>query len=119
MLDSLKGAPAQASTRARALLASFRAAQGDRRAADSLLALVTGGGYEDHHVAYSVGAAYAQLGDRGRAGSWLTRAAPTGFPCYPWYEKDPLLAPLHADPEFRILLTRLRDARNAAAARYR
>ena len=119
MLDSLKGAPAQASTRARALLASFRAAQGDRRAADSLLALVTGGGYEDHHVAYSVGAAYAQLGDRGRAGSWLTRAAQTGFPCYPWYEKDPLLAPLHADPEFRILLTRLRDARNAAAARYR
>ena len=47
-----------------------------------------------HHVAYSIGTAYAQLGDPRAAVRWLERAAATGFPCYPWYARDPLLAPL-------------------------
>jgi hypothetical protein len=64
----------------------------------------------DHHVAYSVGAALAQLGDVNASLRWLTRAADTGFPCYPWFERDSLLDPLRKHPQFVELLGRLRTA---------
>ena len=43
----------------------------------------------DHHVSYSLGATYAQLGDLPEANRWLAEAARTGFPCYPWYAAGP------------------------------
>jgi DNA-binding winged helix-turn-helix (wHTH) protein/TolB-like protein len=104
--------------RAQAVLASFLAARGERGPAGELLAAVTGGPYVDHHVAYSVGAAYAQLGEAGRATRWLTRATETGLRCYPWYERDPLLHPLAADPEFMKLKAELRRSWDTARSRY-
>jgi hypothetical protein len=50
----------------------------------------------DHHVAYSTVVAYAQLGQLEEALRWLSRAVDSGFPCYPWFEQDPLLEPLRA-----------------------
>jgi len=68
----------------------------------------------DHHVAYSVGAAFAQLRDGSAALEWLERSADTGFPCYPWFARDPLLDPVRSDPRFARLLTRLKAADQAA-----
>jgi hypothetical protein len=72
----------------------------------------------DHHVAYSLGVALAQLGDRAEARRWLTRAATEGFPCYPWYVNDPLIQPLKSDTAFQQFLSQLRDQFEKNQARY-
>jgi hypothetical protein len=74
--------------------------------------------YTDHHVAYSLGAAYAQLGRPREAVEWLRRAAETGFPCHPWYARDPLLAPLRGGHEFQRLIQELHAGQRAAQERY-
>ena len=71
----------------------------------------------DHHVAYSLGAAVAQLGDTDESLKWLEQAADTGFPCYPWFERDPLLDPMRRQPGFVRLIARLRDAHEQARRR--
>jgi hypothetical protein len=60
-------------------------------------------GYMDHHVAYALGAAEAQLGHPDEAVKWLRTAAETGFPCYQWAERDTLLNPIRSDGRFSIL----------------
>jgi serine/threonine-protein kinase len=119
ILDSLKDSPsAPAAARARAALASFSAARGDRAKAEALTRQVIRSGYVDHHVAYSLAAAYAQLGRMGEAREWLARAVETGFPCYPWFRRDPLLEPVRKDPEGHRFMERLRESWEAARARY-
>jgi hypothetical protein len=54
-----------------------------------------------------------QLGEPAASVLWLQRAADTGFPCYPWFERDTLLEPVRHDPGFVRLLNRLRGARKA------
>jgi hypothetical protein len=74
----------------------------------------------DHHVAYSLGAAFAQLGQADESIAWLQRAADTGFPCYPWFARDTLLTPVRQHPSFVRLLENLRGAferQRVAAAR--
>jgi TolB-like protein/Flp pilus assembly protein TadD len=119
MLDSLSGsASAPAAARARSTLASFLAFRGERKRATALIDTVVRSGYMDHHVAYSLGAAYAQVGRLEDARSWLSRAAETGFPCNPWFERDPLLDPLRRDPVSREFLDALRRSWESARARY-
>lgn len=72
----------------------------------------------DHHVAYSLGAAWAQLGDAPVAVKWLQQAADSGFPCYPSLMQDTLLDPIRRAPEFSALLDRLRRRYEEDAARY-
>jgi serine/threonine-protein kinase len=118
LLDSLRQSPAlPAATRARATLASFLAARGDTGNARALLDEVARGSYMDHHVAYSVGAAHAQLGHRDEAQRWLTRAVETGFPSYPWYARDPLLQPFRASKEGATFLSALRQSAEATKRR--
>jgi tetratricopeptide (TPR) repeat protein len=118
LLDSLRHSPAvPAATRARATLASFLAARGDAVNARALLDEVARGSYMDHHVAYSVGAAHGQLGDRAEAQRWLTRAVETGFPSYPWYARDPLLQPFRASKEGATFLSALRQSGEATKGR--
>jgi Flp pilus assembly protein TadD len=117
MLAQLRGS-GQVERRAQATLASFLAARGEQARAEELLRAVTGGAYMDHHVAYSLGVAYAQLGRRDEALRWLRNAVDTGFPCSPWYEYDPLLQPLRGDAEFRRLLEELRAVREKTETRY-
>jgi hypothetical protein len=59
----------------------------------------------DHHVAYSLGAAFAQLDMPDEALRWLSQARQDGFPCYPWFERDPLLAKLKQRPAFQAFST--------------
>ena len=86
--------------RGRALLASFLAARGAKQEALALVKDVLSRPYQDHHVAYSLGAAYAGLGRKDEAFRWIRQAAETGLLCSEWYVNDPLLAPLRTDPEF-------------------
>lgn len=115
MLQSLAGhQSASTSARAGAALAGVLAAQGESSSARTYVDRVLKADYRDHHVAYSLGAAYAQLGDTGEAERWLRTAADTGFPCLPWFERDPLLQPLRARPEFSALLEYVRERRESA-----
>ena len=119
ILDSLRAsASTPASMRARSSLASFLAFRGDRTGAERLIGEVIASEYMDHHVAYSLGAAYAQLGRLEDARTWLDRAVTSGFPCYPWYASDPLLEPFRRDRAGRAFLERLQAQWNAARARY-
>ena len=74
------------------------------------------GKYRDHHVAYGLGAAYAQLGDPASALQWLRVAADTGFPCAPWFDADPLLAPLRGTTDFASLTAHVNTRRQASRA---
>ena len=119
MLDQLATEPsASTSTRSRAALASILAASGDVKAARRLLEGVLGSDYRDHHVAYNVGTAFAQLGEHEKAVEWLRTAADTGFPCETWFSADPLLNPLRTNRLFNTLVLDLTSRRNQAAARY-
>ena len=89
--------------RAQAALASFLASRGERARALALIAEIEAAANIDHHVEYSLGAAYAQLGDATAALRWLERAALT-FPCHPWFVRDSLLAPIRDDARFQKLL---------------
>lgn len=103
-----------------AYLSSFLAARGERARAEELLRGLTSdtSARVAHHAAYSVGAAYAQLGDFAGARKWLARAAETGFPCYPWYERDPLLDPLRSDQQFQGFMAGQQKLWEAARNRY-
>ena len=117
MLASLRGS-AQAERRAQATLASFLATRGEKSKAEGLVEAALAEGYMDHHVAYSLGVAQTQLGQREEALRWLRRAAEIGFPCHPWFTVDPLLQPLRNDAEFRRLLEELRTREEIAQRRY-
>ena len=60
-----------------------------------------------HHAAYNVASAYALLGERAKAITWLEDAADNGFPCYPLFANDTQLDGLRADPRFIALLAKL------------
>jgi serine/threonine-protein kinase len=119
LLNTLTGDKA-ASTAARsaAALASVLAASHDPAGARRLVESVLQNRYSDHHVAYSLGAAYSQLGDVPSAVQWLRTAADAGFPCEPWFRNDPLLGPLQKTAEFNGLLAELERKRAANAARF-
>jgi adenylate cyclase len=104
--------------RSRATLASLLAARDETGEALRLAHDVATGSYLDHHVAYSLGATYARLGDAQNAVLWLRRAAETGFPCHPWFASDPLLDPLRDNGDFQTLLEGLREGRERDLERY-
>jgi TolB-like protein len=104
--------------RSQAALAGVEAAAGDTVAARARAMAIERGPYMDHHVAYSLGAAWAQLGDARAAVKWIQQAADTGFPCYPSMMRDTLLDPIRREPEFTALLDRLRQRYEQDAARY-
>ena len=117
ILTDLHGS-AQAEQRAKATLASFLAARNEKERSAKLLEEVITGSYQDHHVYYSVGVSYAQLGDNVKARLWLARAIATGFPCYPWFQRDQLLQPLQGDDEYQRMLADLKKSWESAKTKY-
>jgi tetratricopeptide (TPR) repeat protein len=114
MLESLaQHRSASTSARANAVLAGVLAAENQPAAAREHVARVLQRSYRDHHVAYSLGAAYAQLGETDEADRWLRTAVDTGFPYLPFFERDPLLEPLRRGPTFADLLGYARTRRAA------
>ena len=53
-----------------------------------------------HHTAYNIASVYALLGRPARAVYWLRQAAEGGWPCYPYFARDPNLDRVRSDPEF-------------------
>jgi TolB-like protein/DNA-binding winged helix-turn-helix (wHTH) protein len=118
LLDTMDDEEGPLSANARATLAAIRAAHGGRAEARSLASRVALDRDLIHHGAYGLGAAYAQLGDPASAVRWLSQAATTGFPCYPWFERDPLLDPVRDDVRFAAFMRALRRSWEDAGARY-
>ena len=109
---------AEPDVRSQVALAGVLAATGQHSAAKATIDAIASGSYMDHHVAYSLGAAFAQLGRANDAVRWLRSAADDGFACYPWFAADPLLEPIRQDPGYEQLLKELRDRFDAARSRY-
>ena len=118
MLEALaQSGSASTAARAGAALAAVLAAAGDRAAARASVERVLASEYRDHHVAYGLGAAYAQLGRSDEAVRWLGMAADTGFPCVTWFERDPLLDAIRQQSTFATVMERVRVQRQAALSR--
>lgn len=41
-----------------------------------------------------------------------------GFPCYPWFEQDPMLEPIRTDARYQNLMRELRVQFEATRSRY-
>jgi TolB-like protein/tetratricopeptide (TPR) repeat protein len=118
LLASVRQPDGRVDVRTQASLAGVFAANGRRDDARRTIRAVLEGGYMDHHVAYALGAAEAQLGNAPEAVKWLRSAAETGFPCYPWVERDALLNPIRSESSFRRFETALRGDYERARKRY-
>jgi len=68
-----------------------------------------------HHITYNVAVAYALMNETDLAMEWLQETADDGFPCYPWFERDPCLRNLRSDPRFETLVSSLRAKEWGAA----
>jgi len=91
--------------------AILRAKHGDTRGADHDIAAAEalGAGYVHfHHTEYNIASAYALMRRPREAVHWLRRAADDGWPCYPYFTRDPNLDNVRRDPEFLALLEELR-----------
>ena len=104
--------------RGQAVLASLLAARRERDKSMALVRRILQSKYTDHHVAYSLGATYAQLGEFTEAIRWLTQSARDGFRCYPWYQHDRLLDPLRSDAGYQRLVEELKQSWQADKAKY-
>ena len=62
-----------------------------------------------HHVSYAIASAYALMGHRAEALTWLRRTADDGFACYPLFENDHNLDGLRRDPAFIQFMSDLRN----------
>jgi tetratricopeptide (TPR) repeat protein len=72
-------------------------------------------GHYHHAVAY-IAAARALMGQHDAAIEGIASAAEDGFPCYPWFERDPCLASIRSLPAFTALLAELRERWSAIPA---
>jgi tetratricopeptide (TPR) repeat protein len=61
-------------------------------------------GVSDAEGIYKVAQAYAVLGDKSSALHMLRHSIGGGFFCYPYFERDPLLQSLRAEPGFQELM---------------
>jgi tetratricopeptide (TPR) repeat protein len=104
--------------RAQASLASVLAFHGRRAAAETWLRRLEARPVTDHHVSYRMATAYAQLARSREALEWLRRTIDAGFPCYPWFTKDPLLNPVRDDPAFKALMAEQRAEWEVRRVRY-
>ena len=63
---------------------------------------------DTHHAQFSIGCAYALLGQPDKALEWITKAANEGYPSYSRFSTERDLAALKGQPGFEALLARLR-----------
>jgi eukaryotic-like serine/threonine-protein kinase len=118
VLANVRRPDGNADTRSQASLAGVLAANGRRDDAERTIRAVIDSGYMDHHVAYALGAAHAQLGRPADAVKWLRSAADTGFSPYLWMQRDTLLDPIRSDPALQSFLTALQADYDRARTLY-
>jgi tetratricopeptide (TPR) repeat protein len=61
-----------------------------------------------HHAQHDIACIYAMLGERAEALRWLSDSARNGFPCYRFFEADPLLEGIRGEDRFHELMAELR-----------
>jgi tetratricopeptide (TPR) repeat protein len=81
------------------------------RAIARAIELGTGFGHF-HHTAYNIAAAYAALHEPGEAISWVEVAMDDGFPCYPYFARDPNLDSLRGVRRFDDVMSQLHEQWN-------
>jgi tetratricopeptide (TPR) repeat protein len=99
-------------TEVHAANAVLLARRGDVRGAEDAIGKSIQGGQgfgHFHHAEYDIACAYAAMGRKREALTWLRRTAADGFPCYPLFQKDPLLDPLRGDSEFEAFLGEMKE----------
>jgi len=95
-------------TSTRAILFA-KAGEAARAEQDVRTAIEKGKGYVHfHHTAYNIATAYAVLRQPARAVYWLRQAAETGWPCYPYFARDPNLGNIQSDPAFVAFMRELK-----------
>jgi len=95
-------------TSTRAILEAKRG-EATRAAADIRTAIEKGRGFiHFHHTAYNIASVYALLGQPQRALYWLRQAAEGGWPCYPYFARDPNLDHIRSDPELIAFMRQLK-----------
>lgn len=118
MLETMMSDEGPVPGNARATLAALLASRGATAEARALAERVMSERDLIHHGAYGLGTAYAQLRDATTALRWLSQAAATGFACYPWYQRDPLLDPIRTDSDFAAFMGELRRSWEDTRAKY-
>ncbi len=95
-------------TSTRAILEAKRG-EATRAEADIRAAIEKGRGFiHFHHTAYNIASVYALLGQPQRAMYWLRQATEGGWPCYPYYARDPNLDQIRSDPAFVAFMKQLK-----------
>ena len=95
----------------RSTRAILRAKTGDAAGAieDIGRAVKSGKGFVHfHHTAYNIASVYALLREPTRAVYWLRQAADDGWPCYPYFARDPNLDHIRSDPDFVAFMKQLK-----------
>src|SRR5918911_2778426 len=90
--------------------AILRAKRGDVPGAgrDIASAVKKGEGFVHfHHTEYNIASAYALLHRPRPAVHWLRRAADEGWPCYPYFARDPNLDGIRGDAEVTAFMREL------------
>ena len=109
--EYLKSYPTDEGGTVTSVKAMLLANAGNEKEAEETIqhAIEIGKGYGHfHHTAYNVAVAYALLNKPADAMKWLQFAADDGFPCYPWFEKDPNLNNLRKDRRFISFMAKLK-----------
>ena len=91
--------------------AIFHALAGNNAAAEESIATEIAVSHDlghYHHAEAYIASARALMGETDAAIAGLKRAAEDGFPCYPWFERDPCLASVRSDPRFVVLIQELK-----------
>jgi serine/threonine-protein kinase len=95
-------------TSTRAILLA-KAGDAQRAEANVQTAIKKGKGFGHfHHTAYNIASVYALLRQPTRAVYWLRQAAEGGWPCYPYFERDPNLDHIRNDPDFIAFMRELK-----------
>ena len=66
-----------------------------------------------HHTYHHIACIHAVLGDTATAMAWLERSVNTGFPCWPFFRRDPYLENLRGEPAFVRLMADLEQTYSA------
>lgn len=61
----------------------------------------------EHHTYYQIASILSVLGEPTSAFEWLERSVTNGFPCWPFFTKDPCLENLRRLPQFEALISSL------------
>jgi hypothetical protein len=72
-----------------------------------------------HHAQYDLACIHALLGEGAEAAAMLLASAGNGFPCVPFFERDPLLEKIRGGEAYRRLISDLRPEHEAYRRLYR